>query len=191
MTVGRKVRIVLADDHAVVRQGFKLILNQEPDLEVVGEAGNGADAVKMVEALKADIVIIDIAMPVMNGVEATRQMLAACDDETTRAAVGALLRLDLREGLPGIDVPTLVMVGTADALTPPRDSRRIADLVPHARLVEFPGAGHMLMYSSDYPHDHGDDAAENLLAALGEADREAVLSKNAAAFFDIAVPTES
>jgi pimeloyl-ACP methyl ester carboxylesterase len=84
--------------------------------------------------------------PYPSHVEATRQMLAACDDETTRAAVGALLRLDLTEGLAGIDVPTLVLVGTADALTPPRDSQRIADLVPDARLVEYPGAGHMLMY---------------------------------------------
>ena len=62
------------------------------------------------------------------------------------AAVGALLRLDLTAGLPGLDVPTLVVVGTADALTPPRDSRRIAELVPGARLVEYPGAGHMLMF---------------------------------------------
>jgi pimeloyl-ACP methyl ester carboxylesterase len=79
-------------------------------------------------------------------VEATRQMLAACSRDTTRAAGTALLSLDLTEGLPSIDVPTLVLVGTADALTPPRDSRRIVDLVPGARLVEFPGAGHMLMY---------------------------------------------
>jgi pimeloyl-ACP methyl ester carboxylesterase len=79
-------------------------------------------------------------------VEATREMLASTSAETTRAAVAALLRLDLTEGLPGIDVPTLVLVGTADALTPPRDARRIADLVPGARLVEYPGAGHMLMY---------------------------------------------
>jgi pimeloyl-ACP methyl ester carboxylesterase len=79
-------------------------------------------------------------------VEATREMLAACSRDTTRAAGTALLSLDLTEGLPSIDVPTLVLVGTADALTPPRDSRRIADLIPGARLVEFPGAGHMLMY---------------------------------------------
>jgi pimeloyl-ACP methyl ester carboxylesterase len=79
-------------------------------------------------------------------VEATRQMLAACSRETTREAVAALLRLDLTDGLPAIDVPTLVVVGTADALTPPRDARRIAELVPGARLVEYPGAGHMLMY---------------------------------------------
>ena len=79
-------------------------------------------------------------------VEATREMLAACSRDTTRAAATALLSLDLTAGLPSIDVPTLVLVGTADALTPPRDSRRIVDLIPGARLVEFPGAGHMLMY---------------------------------------------
>jgi predicted TIM-barrel fold metal-dependent hydrolase len=49
-------------------------------------------------------------------------------------------------------------------------------------------AGHMLLYSSDYPHDHGSDALENLLDVLGEENREAVLSKNAAEFFDIPVP---
>jgi pimeloyl-ACP methyl ester carboxylesterase len=79
-------------------------------------------------------------------VEATREMLAGCDKETTREAVSALLHLDLTEGLPNVMVPTLVVVGTADALTPPRDARRIAELVPGARLVEYPGGGHMLMY---------------------------------------------
>jgi len=79
-------------------------------------------------------------------VEATREMLAACDKATTREAVSALLHLDLTEGLPGLQIPTLVVVGTADALTPPRDARRIAELVPGARLVEYPGGGHMLMY---------------------------------------------
>jgi predicted TIM-barrel fold metal-dependent hydrolase len=49
-------------------------------------------------------------------------------------------------------------------------------------------AGHMLVYASDYPHDHGSDALESLLAVLAEEDREAVLSKNAAAFFDLQVP---
>jgi uncharacterized protein len=58
-----------------------------------------------------------------------------------------------------------------------------------AQLADMLDAGHMLMYASDYPHDHGDDAAENLLAVLSEEDRDAVLSKNAAAFFDLAVPT--
>ena len=84
--------------------------------------------------------------PSPSHVEATRQMLAACSKETTRQAVGALLQLDLTAELPSVRVPTLVVVGTHDALTPPRDAHRIANLIPDARLVEYPGAGHMLMY---------------------------------------------
>ncbi|HYP08129.1 MAG TPA: response regulator transcription factor [Bryobacteraceae bacterium] len=70
----RKVRIVLADDHAMVRKGFRLILNQEPDLEVIAEAGNGPEAVRLVNELRPDLVIMDIAMPEMTGVEATRRI---------------------------------------------------------------------------------------------------------------------
>src|SRR3954463_5447155 len=84
--------------------------------------------------------------PLPSHVEATREMLAACDKATTREAVSALLHLDLTEGLPKVPVPTLVVVGSADALTPPRDARRIAELIPGARLVEYPSRGHMLMY---------------------------------------------
>jgi pimeloyl-ACP methyl ester carboxylesterase len=84
--------------------------------------------------------------PHASHVEATRQMLGACSRETIRDAGTALLSLDLTAGLPRVRVPTLVLVGTADALTPPRDSQRIADLIPNSRLVEYPGAGHMLMY---------------------------------------------
>jgi pimeloyl-ACP methyl ester carboxylesterase len=84
--------------------------------------------------------------PHASHVEATRQMLGACSRETIRDAATALLSLDLTAGLPKIMLPTLVVVGTADALTPPRDAHRIAELIPGARLVEYPGAGHMLMY---------------------------------------------
>jgi pimeloyl-ACP methyl ester carboxylesterase len=79
-------------------------------------------------------------------VEATRQMLAACPRATLRDASRALLSLDVTAGLPTIDLPTLVLVGTADLLTPPRDARQIASLIPGAELVELTGAGHMLMY---------------------------------------------
>jgi 3-oxoadipate enol-lactonase len=79
-------------------------------------------------------------------VEATRQMLGACSRDTLREAGRALLELDFTASLTDIDVPTLVVVGSADLLTPPRDSRQIADLIPGARLVEMPRAGHMLMY---------------------------------------------
>ncbi|HEY7107646.1 MAG TPA: alpha/beta fold hydrolase [Acidimicrobiia bacterium] len=84
--------------------------------------------------------------PHASHVEATRQMLAQCSRETVREASRALLTLDLTAGLETVALPTLVLVGTADILTPPRDARQIASLVPDASLVELPGAGHMLMY---------------------------------------------
>ena len=76
----RKIRILLADDHAVVRQGFRLILNQEPDMEVIGEAGHGAEVVRLALELRPTLVIMDIAMPQMNGVEASRRIIEAAPD---------------------------------------------------------------------------------------------------------------
>lgn len=73
----RKTRILLADDHAVVRQGFKMILSAQSDMEIVGEAANGRDAVELAEQLKPDIVVMDVAMPELNGIEATRRLLAS------------------------------------------------------------------------------------------------------------------
>jgi pimeloyl-ACP methyl ester carboxylesterase len=84
--------------------------------------------------------------PHASHVEATRQMLAACSRATLRDASRALLALDLRGGLPNVTLPTLVLVGTQDAVTPAREGREIAELVPGARLEEFEDAGHMLMY---------------------------------------------
>lgn len=79
-------------------------------------------------------------------VEATRQMLASCSRPTLRDAGRALLSLDLRGGLRNVTLPTLVLAGALDAVTPAREGREIADLVPGARFEEFAGAGHMLMY---------------------------------------------
>ncbi len=73
-----KIRIVIADDHAVVRQGTRSLLEREEDLEVVGEAGDGEQAVKLIEQLKPDVAIIDISMPKLNGVEVTRQVKPRC-----------------------------------------------------------------------------------------------------------------
>jgi len=72
-----KIQILLADDHLLVRQGFKLILSSQPDMEIVGEAGNGREAVEMAERLRPDVVVMDVAMPELNGIEATRRLTNA------------------------------------------------------------------------------------------------------------------
>ncbi|WP_225810229.1 response regulator [Streptomyces spinosus] len=68
------IRILLADDHALVRRGVRLILDQEPDLEVVAEAGDGAEAVDLARTLDADLAVLDIAMPRMTGLQAAREL---------------------------------------------------------------------------------------------------------------------
>ncbi|HEY5617629.1 MAG TPA: response regulator transcription factor [Vicinamibacterales bacterium] len=70
-----RLRILLADDHTVVRQGLRKVLEESPDWEVVAEAGDGREAVRKAEELKPDVAIIDIAMPLLNGIEATRQIV--------------------------------------------------------------------------------------------------------------------
>ena len=69
------LRILLADDHGVVRKGLRFIIERQPGMEVVGEAGDGREAVKLAQELNPDVVVIDIAMPMLNGIEATAQMV--------------------------------------------------------------------------------------------------------------------
>jgi len=69
-----KIRIVLADDHQVLRSGLRALLNMEPDFEVVGEASNGIQAVKLAETLRPDVIVMDVSMPEMDGLQATRDI---------------------------------------------------------------------------------------------------------------------
>jgi len=70
------VRVLIADDQAMVREGFSVLLAAQPDIEVVGEAANGRDAVDKAAALRPDVVLMDVRMPVLNGLEATRRILS-------------------------------------------------------------------------------------------------------------------
>jgi two-component system response regulator NreC len=83
-----RVRILLADDHAVVREGIRMILEAQPDFEVVGEAADGEEAVQMARRLNPDVVVMDISMPKLSGVEATQA---------------------IKEALPGVQVLILTM----------------------------------------------------------------------------------
>ncbi len=71
-----KIKILIADDHAVVREGTRQILAQEPDMDVVAEAADGNEAIRLAGSVKPDVAIIDIAMPVVDGIEATKQIKA-------------------------------------------------------------------------------------------------------------------
>lgn len=76
----QKIRVLLADDHKIVRQGIHVLVEAEPDIVVVGEAENGRQAVQMTNKLRPEVVVMDLAMPELNGFEATRQILNANPD---------------------------------------------------------------------------------------------------------------
>lgn len=70
------IRVVLADDHALVRDGLRAVLSREPDLQVVGEAADGREALRVVETAKPDVAVLDLSMPLLNGLDAARQLAA-------------------------------------------------------------------------------------------------------------------
>lgn len=78
--MGDKISVLLVDDHALVRRGFRRMLEDDPGIEVVGEASDGAEGVKLAAQLKPRVIVMDCAMPVMNGLEATRKILEAQPD---------------------------------------------------------------------------------------------------------------
>jgi two-component system response regulator NreC len=80
-----KLRLLLVDDHPIVRSGLRMLFQAEPDMEIVGEVGSGAEAVRAAAALKPDVVIMDVAMPGMSGIEATRRIKEATPDTAVLA----------------------------------------------------------------------------------------------------------
>lgn len=136
------VRVLLADDEQLVRAGFRLILESEPDLEVIGEAGNGAEAVALTRALDPDVILMDVQMPEMDGLEATRQIAALGRTETSRVLILTTFEVDeyvheaLRAGAsgfllkrtPAADlVAGIRVVAGGDALLAPSVTRRLID----------------------------------------------------------------
>jgi DNA-binding NarL/FixJ family response regulator len=79
-TSTEKIRIIVADDHTVLREGTRKILEEEPDMEVIAEAYDGEEAVRLATELKPDIVLMDIAMPKLDGIDATKQIKHACPE---------------------------------------------------------------------------------------------------------------
>jgi DNA-binding NarL/FixJ family response regulator len=133
------IRILLADDEALVRSGLRLILQSEPDFEVVGEAENGEDAIQQTRQLRPDVVLMDVRMPRMDGVEATRRLVEAGEgkvlilttfdlDAHLFAAVRAGASGFMLKAVPPDDLITAVRaVARGDALIEPRMTRRLLD----------------------------------------------------------------
>ena len=100
-----KLRILLAEDHETVREGLRLIVNAQPDMEVVGEAADGRAAVARAQALAPDVVVLDVSMPVLNGLKATEALQQSCPGvkvlTLTRHAEAGYLRELLRAGASG------------------------------------------------------------------------------------------
>ena len=114
------VRVLIADDQDLVRLGFRLILEREPDLEVVGEAADGAEALALSDALRPDVVLMDVRMPVLDGIAATRRLTAA--GERPRVLILTTFDLDelvydgLAAGASGFLLKDVKAAALADAI---------------------------------------------------------------------------
>jgi DNA-binding NarL/FixJ family response regulator len=142
------IRLVVVDDQPLLRTGFRMILAAERDMTVVGEAGDGVEAVREVARLQPDVVLMDIRMPNMDGVEATRRITAAAGPDGPRVLILTTFNLDeyvlaaIRAGASGFllkDVPpeelaaAIRIVASGDALLAPSVTRRLLD-----RFAELP-----------------------------------------------------
>ncbi len=134
------VRVLLADDQVLIRSGFRALIDSAPDLEVVGEASDGAEAVALARTTRADVVVMDIRMPEVDGIEATRRICA--DDDLTGVRVLVLTTFELDDHVleavragasgflgkgvePHVLLDAIRTVATGDALLSPKATRAL------------------------------------------------------------------
>ncbi|MFE1320521.1 response regulator [Kitasatospora phosalacinea] len=149
------IRVLIADDEELVRSGFGVLLRSAPGLEVVGLAGTGAEAVELARATRPDVILMDVQMPLVDGLEATRQLLRGPEPSTARILILTTFDLDayafegLRAGASGFllkDTPpeeliaAVRVVADGEALLTPRITRRlIEEYTTPARPRPLPG----------------------------------------------------
>ena len=163
------IRVFLADDQALVRSGFRMLIDSEDDLAVVGEAPNGAEAVRALMADPADVVLMDIRMPVMDGVEATRRIVESrlgtkvlvlttfdLDEYAFAALKAGASGFLLKDARPADLLNAIRNVAAGDAVVAPSTTRRLLD--------------HVVPTLSPTPGEH-----DPRLALLTEREREVLL----------------
>jgi DNA-binding NarL/FixJ family response regulator len=149
-------RVVLAEDQAIVRAGFRALLDSRSDIDVVGEAATGTQALQQVRALRPDVVVMDIRMPEMDGIQATRRVTTDPNLSHTRVPVLTTFELDeyvfgaldagasgflLKGGEPADLVQAIRVVAAGDSLLAPSITRRLIETYvsrPHPRTLTQP-----------------------------------------------------
>jgi len=157
------VRVLLVDDQPLLRTGFRLILTSEPDIEVVGEAGDGETAITQARALSPDVVLMDIRMPHVDGIEATRQIAAMAGLEQVRVLILTTYDTDayvfeglaagasgflLKDAGPAELLHAVRVVAAGEALLAPRITRRLIAQFTARRAADR-AAGHRLSVLTD------------------------------------------
>ena len=176
------IRVLVADDQVLVRSGFAMLLSGEDDIEVIGEASNGVEAVALIAREHPDVVLMDIRMPVMDGLEATRRITSDPSLAATRVIILTTFDLDeyvheaLRAGASGfllkdtlpVDLLNAVrVVAAGEALIAPRITRRLIE--EFARLPE-PGAAAAAHAALDHLTEREREVLE--LVAKGQSNAE-------------------
>jgi DNA-binding NarL/FixJ family response regulator len=165
------IRILLVDDQPLLRQGFRMVLSAQDDLEVVGEAGDGAEAVRVTRLLRPDVVLMDVRMPGTDGIEATRQIVSGTPE--ARVIILTTYGIDqyafsglnagasgflLKDVMPADLIAAIRTVASGDAVIAPSVTRRLLEVFAH----RFP----------DGSAEAANDDSADVLASLTERERE-------------------
>ena len=158
------IRVLLADDHQLVRTGFRAILESEDDIEVVGEAADGAQAVVLAARLRPDVILMDVEMPGMDGLEATRRVTAGQgpsvlilttfdrDDYLFAALQAGASGFLLKNGTPEALTEAVRVLAAGDALLAPAITRRVIETFANPALRQH-GAGTRLAELTPREHE--------------------------------------
>ena len=169
------IRIALVDDQQLVRVGFRMVIDSQPDLRVVAEAGDGREALRVLAATAADVVLMDIRMPTMDGLVATEQLTSAAGPAGAQSRVIVLTTFDLDEY-----VLRAIKAGASGFLlkdAPPEDMLAAIHTVHAGDAVIAPSSTRRLLEHlvTVLPDDRGEHGAPSALDELTEREREVLI----------------